>query len=48
MSAKKITWIGLWVVLAVGFAALAFSPQHAPAKSKAQRLNVSKNIVQRL
>jgi len=48
MSTKKITCVSLLIALTVAFIALVCSQPAAAAKGRASRMNVVKNIVQRL
>ncbi len=48
MSTKKITCISLLITITVAFIALLCSQPAAASKSRGSRLNVIKNIVQRL
>ncbi len=48
MSTKKITCVSLLIAILVAFIALVCSQPTAAAKGRASRMNVVKNIVQRL
>ncbi|MCX6905359.1 MAG: hypothetical protein NTW03_18150 [Verrucomicrobia bacterium] len=47
MSRKKITCLSVLLLAAVAFIALAYAKPLSKPKTKASRVNVNKNIVQR-